>query len=137
MKKILLLILLCLTVGCSDKKEIEIGVDGVTFFSDYSSAPFVDVPRASLPGWLASWISAFDDVSEFITRIYIFWGKWEEQNLYFFFHGMDLPSITVYGEDGTRMSTDDVENRLPTESKNWVLIFKIDNFFSGYQIKKL
>ena len=129
MKKILWLMLLCLTVRCGDKKEIEIGIDGVMFFADYSSVPFIDVPIENLPAWLVDWIdeyvALFDGNISGIACVKIFRGELKRQIVYFIYDVNDsCLGCNIYYGEGNKIDSF-LLSGLAEESKNWVLIYKI------------
>ena len=97
------------------------------------AAPWVDVPRESLPEWLVARIEYFESTYKAFegcpncTYYYyaqIYKGKWNEQTVYFTNNvHSSCQFCDTFTENGERISLIDTDIR--TTSKNWAIIFEV------------
>ncbi|MCL1943631.1 MAG: hypothetical protein FWF54_08835 [Candidatus Azobacteroides sp.] len=131
MRKFILLVLLLVTIGCSESKESNV-IEVETFLNKLKSVPSVNVPKESLPEWIIVKINEIEvihskDIS--IVKIRIFKGEWNKQTVYFIIDSLNSCLLCeIYDEDGKKLAfsvnDSEVSGNFMTESQNWEKIYE-------------
>ena len=126
MKQLAILFLLCVAFGCSksnmdnDPNATDKGV----FLERLNSAPSIDTPKESLPGWLVVRINDYYETRP--TKVLIYRCEWNKQTVYFILDTFSSCLCDFFTEDGERIR-DNLSDCHAT-SKNWTLIYKSGGF---------
>jgi hypothetical protein len=128
MKKLLIILLFCMTFGCSKSSNDDpntINIDDVSIFLEkLSSASSVNILKENLPEWLVVRINDYYETrSPLICKVQIYKGEWNKQTVYFI---MDTFSACYmcdfFTGDGGKI-VDNLSDCRAT-SQNWILIYK-------------
>jgi len=127
MRKLILLILLFIAIGCSENKETN-----DEFLNILKKAPSAKVSKENLPEWLIVKINEIEaiyskDVS--IVKVRIFKGEWEKQTVYFINDNLSSCIFcNVYYEDGKKLDfsviDDEKKSKFCSENQKWELIYE-------------
>ena len=129
MRKLIFLILLCVTFGCSKSDDPNVYDNGVPWYQ-IASAPKVDLPKESLPGWLIVKINDYYEIRPpLFCKVLIYKGRWNEHTIYFIVDTY-IHLATAYRCDFFTASGEMIVDTLDfrATSKNWVLIYEYGDF---------
>jgi len=129
MKNIFFLIFLCVTFSCSNNNS-DLGTPEEVFWRKVTKAPYIEVPKKDLPGWVLIKINEIETLplpSSQKTQIFVC--EWKNRPVYFIL-GPLLSCLfcEAYHKDGTRIewtSQSELDNFLRA-SKNWVIIYEFE-----------
>ena len=123
MKKLIFLILLCMTISCSkndDQKATDIDV----FTNQLKSAPSAYIRKENLSEWLVVRINDYyEKRPPSICKVLIYKGEWNKQTVYFIIDTFSSCLCDFFTEDGERISDNNL-SALRIISKNWLLIYE-------------
>ena len=122
MKKIVFLVLLCVTFGCSKSNDPNATVNGVSW-DQLDSAPRVDVPKEKLPEWMIVRINETEKRPVSISSVRIYKGEWNKQIVYFIMDTFSSCFCDFFTEIGARVDNDLLSD-CRAISKNWILIYE-------------
>ena len=128
MKKLVILLLLCVTFGCSksnDSNETNIGVS----WNHLKSAPSVDISKGSLPEWLVIKINEYESFIDTGNYVEFFRGEWNKRTVYYIYnHFSSCLLCELYYENGEKVDfafNNELLSNFFETSKNWVVLYKI------------
>ena len=133
--KLILIFLVAFLFGCkSDKISETSQIDEATFLKNLESAPSVTVSKNELPDWLCETIDLL--IKDYVGKpVYsslmpaeIYRGEWDKQTVYYITHSHSNCALCFYSENAERIPLEKQEDfdKFYTLSKNWELIFQID-----------